>query len=75
MSSLSDLNRIHSEICRLFRLQIAILEKKVFGVASDFELRDYEVRRRRLSELHSQEYRYLASHQKSNHKGRLASSM
>jgi hypothetical protein len=66
MSSSPDLVRLHAEILRLFRLQISTLEKEVFGVASDSELREYEGRQGRLSELHREEYRRLAVQKKCN---------
>ena len=49
-----DLKQLRSEIVRLFRLQISIMEKKVFGVASDSELREYDHRRDELGKLQCQ---------------------
>lgn len=75
MSSSPDLNHLHAEIGRLFRLQITTLEKEVFGVASDSELREYEGRQDRLSQLHQEEYRCLETRQKSTRERRSTRTM
>jgi hypothetical protein len=52
MPSLQDSGQIRHELIRLLDLQLCALEKQVFGVMSDEEREQYEVRHDSINELY-----------------------
>jgi hypothetical protein len=52
---------IRRELTNLIKQQIDVIEKEVFGRATDVERREYEARRRRIDELHAELQRLNAA--------------
>ena len=52
--SFPDPQHLRDELVQLLDLQLSVLEKQVFGVATESELREYERRNERICGLYNQ---------------------
>ena len=54
VTSSPDPQHLHDELVQLLDLQLRVLEKQVFGVVTESELREYERRHERIRGLYNQ---------------------